>query len=673
MTISAHRRRETRNAPFRCGLFVRFLLVLVPIFLFFSAAGLTILNRHASGNESLALAARVGNRAARVADALARHDPRNDQDLARDLLNPLANDPAVRCVELWLKDGGTPAAALPPGLGCTGVGPANDLSLDVSDDGASTLLVRFSDAEIVNAMNARRDLTAMILGAAFVLAVASAGIGFRMIVARPLGRLREAIQRATETGERIGVRASGANELTDIIGVYNKMIARDAEREQALDQINADLRRSQDALRDLNTTLESRIAQRTLELNAEKLLASAASDAKSRFLSTMSHEIRTPLNAVLGITDSLRGRLTEPEHDQAIEAIHGSGALLMRIINDILDCARLDANQMAIEEVPFAPGAPAQRVVSILGPSAAEKGIALRIRSDPELPRVVYGDPGRIHQILTNLVSNAVKFTDVGSVTIAVNPVVIHEETTLIEWIVEDTGIGIRPGFMDDLFTEFTQADPTISRRFGGSGLGLAISKRLTERMGGTISCASEPGRGSCFRVVIPLKTATRAVPTRSRSCDTDTADLAACMAEAARVRGGAIRILVAEDNAVNQMVIRKLLDGYNVRLDVVADGVQAVAAAVGGDYDAIFMDMSMPGMDGLEATRLIRARGGELADVPIIALTANAFPEDRNAAFEAGMTQFVSKPVSKDKLLSTLCGALSDATAARSLESRPA
>ncbi len=387
--------------------------------------------------------------------------------------------------------------------------------------------------------------------------------------------------------------------------------------------------------------------------------AEDANRAKSGFLAMMSHEIRTPLNAVLGLAGSLLDASLPPAQRDVVKAIRDSGDSLLRILNDILDYSKLDAGRMTFEAAPFSPATLTQNAISVLGPRAQAKGLTIVAEADPALPAGLLGDAGRIRQVLLNLVSNAVKFTDGGAVTIRACCVGREGDAATIEWSVQDTGIGIAPDRIGSLFREFVQADSSISRRFGGSGLGLAISKQLTEQMGGTIGVESVAGAGSIFRVRLTLPIAEAPAETAPPSADTTRA-----LRARLQLLGRPLRILLAEDNPTNQFVALQMLKAMPVQVDVAGDGVEAVDAAARIAYDMIFMDMRMPEMDGLAAARQIRQRGGTLAHVPIVALTANAFPEDVQACFDAGMNQFITKPVTKDVLFAAILRGLSPAAA---------
>ena len=407
----------------------------------------------------------------------------------------------------------------------------------------------------------------------------------------------------------------------------------------------------------LSEERESRFLVEAALMRERKRSAENESRAKSGFLAMMSHEIRTPMNGVLGLAGTLLDTSLSRQQRKMVEAIRDSGDSLLRILNDILDFSKLDSGQMQLEETAFSPATLTENPVSLLGPRAIAKGLRIEAICDKNLPMALLGDPGRIRQVLLNLVSNAVKFTETGSVTIHAACFARDAHTATIAWTVTDTGIGIASDRIGALFGEFIQTDVSIAHRFGGSGLGLAISKRLIEQMGGTITVESRLGQGATFRVGLRL-------PITEPALEAPVSVLDVVSAFETRVRqlGRSARILFAEDNPTNQFVALQLMRGFDAQIDVVGDGLEAVHAASSFLYDAICMDMRMPEMDGLAATRAIRERGGALASVPIIALTANAFPEDVAACFDAGMTGFIAKPVRKETLLAALLTALEHA-----------
>jgi signal transduction histidine kinase/ActR/RegA family two-component response regulator len=382
--------------------------------------------------------------------------------------------------------------------------------------------------------------------------------------------------------------------------------------------------------------------------------AQDASLAKSMFLATMSHEVRTPMNGILGLAGALLDEELTADQCQVVTTIRDSGNSLMRILNDILEFSKLEAGHVVFESLPFSPAVVAKSVVDMLGARAQEKGLRLNSAADPETPAWVVGDAGRIRQMLLNLAGNAIKFTSHGQVDITLRCLSRIDALATLEWRVRDSGIGIDPDELGRLFRDFAQADASIGRRFGGSGLGLAICKRLVEQMGGTIGAESVPGGGSTFgfRLTVPLTPAgAPAEPPRR--------DFVGDLGLWLRDRDRRPRVLLAEDNPTNQFVLRRMLLGLGLEMDAVMDGAEAVTAAAAFPYGAIFMDVLMPRMDGLEATRAIRMRGGVLSSVPIIALTGNAFAEDRQACLAAGMDDFLVKPLNKEALAEALLRAL--------------
>jgi hypothetical protein len=382
--------------------------------------------------------------------------------------------------------------------------------------------------------------------------------------------------------------------------------------------------------------------------------AEAANEAKTSFLAMMSHEIRTPMNAVLGLASALMDTKLDTEQHSAVAAIYDAGDNLLRLLNDILDFSKLESGRLSLEAIAFSPAALVHDAVSIVRPRASAKGLAIRTAEDSVLPPALLGDAGRIRQIFLNFLSNALKFTQVGEVVISARCLRRDEASATIEWSVSDTGIGIPQDRIKDLFTDFMQADSSISRRFGGSGLGLAICKRLAEQMGGEISVISTLGQGSTFRIRLSLPIAEQAAPVE-RADHEHSSDFDNVIA----ALGRPVRVLITDDDATNRLVAARMLKGFDAQINIACNGIEAVAATSSFPYDVILMDMRMPEMDGLQATRAIRARGGRLATIPIIAFTANAFPEDLQACQEAGMNDFVAKPVRKKVLIETMARVL--------------
>ncbi|MBM6551736.1 response regulator [Marinomonas ostreistagni] len=439
--------------------------------------------------------------------------------------------------------------------------------------------------------------------------------------------------------------------MNDAKAILERRLAQEIrEREQLQAQLEAQTAQLDETSQRLETLLQRQeewLHLRTEELSSALELAQSASQHKSYFLANMSHEIRTPMNAILGLTYLLQDTSLSPKQQDYLSKIQAAADNLLVIINDILDFSKIESGRLKLEQQSFSLREVLQRVHDVNYLAAEHKGIQLSVASDPDIPEHLLGDATRLGQILTNLVNNSVKFTHAGFVKLEARLIQVWRQKVHFELVVEDSGIGISVHQQHTLFDAFTQADDSTSRRYGGTGLGLSITRQLVDLMGGELELTSVLGEGSVFRLQLVLPTA------QARE------DYSVSKRFVEQTEGlDRTRVLVVEDNDVNRLIVKSLLEKLGVLVDTADNGQEALTAIANQSYQLVFMDLQMPVMDGFAATQAIRSRFGD--DLPIVALTAHAMSGDYERSITAGMNDHITKPINPLELKEVLlrwCG----------------
>lgn len=579
----------------------------------------------------------------------------NDSDAANEILNDLKVEPDV--TNAWIAD-----TSLTKMGSYTKSGrldyiftkiPSQNTKVEVTSEHIYVYYKIFSDKEWLGTVCLRAELTnlkkqfydkAKLVGfiviTGFLLALLISTISQKYI-SKPIIKLAGLMEGVNQyMNYKIRSSYDGKDEIGKLSQAFNNMLEKMEKHEQVLSEANSQL--------------ESKVEQRTLELKQknEKLfianeLAQQSKIAKDQFLATMSHEIRTPLNAIIGFQQLLKETSLSAEQKEYVESIDFAGRNLLVIINDILDLSKIEAGKFEINQESLNVEQAVKSVVDLVEFSAKAKKLELVFNHDNSIPESVIGDTARFNQILLNLVGNAVKFTEKGSVTVTSKLISKKEDIVLCEFAVEDTGIGIPTEKLGLVFERFTQASSDTTRKYGGTGLGLTIVQQLLKLQGGNISVKSEEGKGSKFTFYIPFGNAERIIDSHVEQNWSQQTELS---------QGRKLKILLAEDTPLNQILVKKIVQKWNYEIDVANNGREALDLLEKNNYDIVLMDIQMPEMDGYTATQAIRnMKDAVKKSIPIIALTAHATNEEAQKCLHMGMDAYVTKPFNPGLLLKTI------------------
>jgi signal transduction histidine kinase/DNA-binding response OmpR family regulator len=463
----------------------------------------------------------------------------------------------------------------------------------------------------------------------------------QLVISGPVKNLLESIKNISQK-KNFSLRAKrmSNDELGNLVDAFNQM----------LDQIE----KYDIEIGSFQKSLVKQVTERTLALEKAKLAAESANRAKSDFLAAMSHEIRTPMNGVVGFASLLQETELNAQQRDYVKVITQSGDKLLTIIDDILDFSKMEIDKLTLKTQDFVLKKLVDDVDTFFKPKASKKGLSFNVSIDPELPYLVHGDPVRISQVLFNLVGNAIKFTSHGSVEVAVNLIHQTEDELVLNFIVQDTGIGVAMDKLDLLFQPFSQADGSITRQFGGTGLGLVISDRLVKLMNGTINVSSMPGEGSSFSATIQLRQSEKPdspFVVQPKLINAEVSETAENQKANAAESLKGLSVLVVDDDAINLALAEGLLSHKGITVISATGGDEALDMIEQQSIDLVLMDLEMPEMSGFETTRRLRKMAGKAKTVPIIALTAHAFPEKRREVMDVGMNDLLAKPYKPEQL----------------------